>query len=177
MKIYYKILIIALFSLLGGIIGLFLTEKQSITTKYNSTIFTTVLSSDKNSSIEEKETSSHFFSEAILGWTLSPGFKKDINFDFSGRKQERSNLIFTLSASSKDESLKNSFILLDTIEDKLDKYNNQADTKFSLLSDNPLIKKFEPKKSYWGIMGVIAGFFIGLVLLEFFILFFYRRVS
>lgn len=175
MNIYYKVLVVVLFSILGGIIGLFLTEKQSITTKYNSTIFTSVLSSDINSSIEEKETASHFFAEAVLGWTLSPDFKKDIDFDFSGRKQERSNLIFTLSDSSEEESMKNSFLLIDNLQKKLDKYNNQANTKFSLLSDNPVIKKFEPKKSYWGIMGVIAGFFIGLVLLELSILFYNRR--
>lgn len=166
MKYLSSFLFVAVLSLLGGI-GAWALSSETVEEKsYEMTLFMTVLSSDEDSSIQEKETAAHFFAEAVLGWTLSPAFTEELNFSLFSRKQERGNIVFQFSSESPDELKKMQNHFQRILEKKLSHYNSLANTQFSLLLDNPVIEEKTPKKSFWTMGGLIAGFFLGLFLLE-----------
>ncbi len=173
MNIYIKIAFVACTALVGSFIGWQKSNSEINTTQYETVIFGTVLSSDELSSVEEKETSSHFFAEAILGWTLAPDFKNQLNFGISSRKQERGNIIFEFTSLSKEKAEVKTEKFIQLLGAKLKEYNMRAKTQFDLLLDNPVTTEKSPHKSFWTMGGGIAGFFFGLFIIEFFV--FFRR--
>jgi hypothetical protein len=173
MNIYVKIAFVACTAIVGSFIGWQKSNIEISTIQYETVIFATVLSSDIDSSVEEKETSSHFFSEAILGWTLAPSFKNNLGFSISSRKQERGNIIFEFTSDSENIAKNNANKFIKNLEYKLQKYNNLANTKFNILLDKPVITEKSPHKSFWTMGGGIAGFFFGLFAVELYI--FLRR--
>ncbi len=166
MNIYIKIAFIILFTGLGSIIGWQKSNSIINPTEYETVLFATVLSSDAQSSIEEKETASHFFSEAILGWTLSPAFKQSLSFDISSRKQERGNIIFRFISPSQTLAQDRATTFISVLRAKLKQYNTVAKTQFNILFDPPITTEKSPHKSFWTIGGAISGFFLGLFFLE-----------
>lgn len=166
MKLFYSFLFVAIFTAVGAGAAWFFTQNSVAEKSFESTLFMTVVTSDENSSVEEKETSAHFFAEAVLGWTLSPAFVNEVGFPFSSRKQERGNIIFQISGTSPEDLKRKKNIFESVLEKKLSRYNDLAKTRFSLLLDNPVIEEHIAKKSFWTMGGAIAGFFIGLFLLE-----------
>lgn len=166
MKLFYSFIIIIFFTIIGALTAWFFTNSTVAERSFKTTLFMTVLSSDSGSSIEEKETASHFFAEAVLGWTLSPTFVNDLGFPLFSRKQERANIIFQFTGSSHEELKKMQKKFELQLEKKLSRYNSLAKTRFALLLDHPSIEEKIPKKSFWTMGGGIAGFFIGLFLVE-----------
>ncbi|HID92391.1 TPA: hypothetical protein EYG96_03270 [Candidatus Gracilibacteria bacterium] len=173
MNTYVKISAIAVTTLIGSFIGFQKSNTEINTTQYETVIFATVLSSDELSSVEEKETASHFFAEAILGWTLAPDFKNQLNFGISSRKQERGNIIFEFTSLSEKTAEVKTEKFITTLNYKLSQYNTSAKTQFKLLLDTPITTEKSPNKSFWTMGGGIAGFFFGLFATELFI--FLRR--
>jgi len=168
MNLYIKISFIICFTILGSFIGWYKSNSK-VTTQYETVIFATVVSSDNNSSVEEKETSSHFFAEEVLGWTLAPNFKNNLNFEFSGRKQERGNIIFTFVSETKDIAKINAKKLIHFLEIKLQNYNLLANTQFHLLLEDPVITVKNLHKSFWIMGGGVFAFFFSLFIIELFI--------
>ena len=175
MKTYLKISVIALTTIIGSVIGLQKSNSEVTTTQYETVVFATVLSSDTQSSVEEKETASHFFSEAVLGWTLSPDFKNKLQFDISSRKQERGNIIFEFTSVSEQKAKTKTETFLKTLKDKLSRYNTAANTQFNLLLDTPITTEKSSHKNFWTMGGGIAGFFFGLFATELFIFFYAQK--
>ena len=173
MNIYVKSAFVLCTTIIGSFLGWQKSNSEVGTLQYETVLFGTVLSSDELSSVEEKETSSHFFAEAILGWTLSPAFKENLNFPLSSRKQERGNIIFEFTSDSEEKSLEKTQKFRKILETKLQQYNTQANTKFNILMDKPITKEKSPHKSFWTMGGAIFGFFFGLLILELFL--FIRR--
>lgn len=167
------ILIIGVLTGGGFVMGKIFAENTNNITQYETTIFTTVLTRDIDSSVEEKETAAHFFAEAILGWTLSPYFSENLGFSISSKKQERGNIIFQFTSASQEESRERvkKFELL--ITKKLETYNQNAQTQFALLSDPAQTKEKMLQQNMWSVIGAAIGFFLGLITLE--ILRFFRR--
>jgi len=166
MKLFYSFLILLFFTIVGSLTAWVFTSKTVAERSFESTLFMTLVSSDENSSVEEKETASHFFAEALLGWTLSPAFVENLGFPISSRKQERANMVFQISGVSPEDLKEKQKIFESVLEKKLSQYNTLANTRFSLLLDRPVIEERIPKKSFWTMGGGIAGFFLGLFLLE-----------
>lgn len=158
--------IIAFLTVIGFGVGMIWATEQQEAPVYEATFFTTVLSADEQSSIEEKETASHFFAEAILGWTLSPYFTETLGFSLSSKKQERGNIIFQFSSSSHKQTQEYANTLESLLSAKLTQYNASAKTQFMLLSDPVQIQPKTAKQSMWSIIGAGIGFFGGLLLLE-----------
>ena len=159
-------LFVGFLTVCGALAGWLWSEDSSSTTYYETTLFSMVLSSDDLSSVEEKETASHFFAEAVLGWTLSPAFRSDLGFDMFSRKQERANMVFEISSSSEQEAVERTQTFIDVMTKKLNSYNEKAKTQFAILFDAPQTSQKEVKKSYWTVGGMAGGFFLGLMLLE-----------
>ncbi len=169
MNIYGKIGFVVCTTLIGSLFGFQKSNSEISTVNYETVLFATVLSSDADSSVEEKEASSHFFSEAILGWTLSPYFKEEVGFSFSGRKQERGNIIFEFTSTTEEKADEKTQKFITTLADKLTKYNERAVTQFDILLDPAFTTVKNPHKSFWTMGGGIAGFFFGLFLVEVYI--------
>lgn len=164
--IFLKVLFIGFLSFIGFWAGNTIAHEQAQQKEYNNILFTTVISGDENSSVEEKETASHFFAEAILGWTISPTFIKNIGFSLSGKKQERGNIIFQFASKTPEEGQTRSEILSKEINTKLKQYNNRAKTEFVLLFEPLQTEEKQFKKFSWGIIGAMLGFFIALFMIE-----------
>lgn len=158
--------IVFFLTVIGFGAGMIWAKNQQTEPVYEATFFTTVLSADTNSSVEEKETASHFFAEAILGWTLSPYFTETLGFPVSSKKQERGNIIFQFSSPSHTQTEAYSKKLESLLSAKLSQYNTSSNTQFILLSDPVQIQPKTVKQSMWSIIGAGLGFFGGLMLLE-----------
>lgn len=165
-QVFSSAVFVGVCAALGALMGWGVSMQQNTEAYYETVLFSTVLSSDDISSVEEKETASHFFAEALLGWTLSPAFTNQLGFPITSRKQERANVIFQFTSASQDESAQRLEIFSDTLRNKLNMYNTQAKTQFSVLFDAPVTEEKRAKKSFWTVGGMAGGFFLGLVVLE-----------
>jgi hypothetical protein len=80
--------------------------------------------SNEQSSYEIQRASEHF-SDVILGWTIEPGFSKELEletgrkFTFTGQRQEKQNLIFKLETKESEDSK----LFLQVLQKRLDAYN------------------------------------------------------
>ncbi len=153
---------------LGFLAGSFLAGEKAAQKSYNNVLFTTVLSADENSSVEEKETASQFLAEAVIGWTLSPAFTSSLDFSIAGKKQERGNLVFQFDSASKEEGLTRSAAIKGRLLEKLEAYNAAARTSFGMLFEPVQTTEKQFKSFSWGVLGAMLGFFIVLVGLELF---------
>jgi len=166
MKYGRTAIILFITTFIGFLVGTFLAQQKTVQMEYNNTLFTTVISADKESSIEEKETASHFFAEAVLGWTISPQFTNQLGFSISGKKQERGNIIFQFSSKTKEEGFTKSQEIQKNLNAKLNTYNIQAKTEFSFLFEPIFTNQKQFKQFSWGLLGAMLGFFGGLVSFE-----------
>lgn len=158
--------VIVFFTLIGFFVGSQIAYQKTTQKEFTNVLFTTIYSADPQSSGEEKETSAHFFSEEVLGWTISPSFTNALDFSISGRKQERGNIIFQFSSDTKQQGIERSTQLMNAITSKINTYNQNAKTAFGLLPE-PLYTEEKHFKTFsWGTLGALIGFFLALVFLE-----------
>lgn len=88
------------------------------------------------SSYEIQRASEHF-SDVVLGWTVEPGFSSELNekidgeYSLSGQRQEKQNLIFTVSGSSElVNSSEEAEQLVELIQSRIDEYNNSTNAAY-----------------------------------------------
>lgn len=159
----FSIITIAVFLILGLLGGYAAAEKKYSTPTYSVTLFSTLVSRDKNSDVSSREQASTYFGESIIGWTLSPNFTDSLGFGVGARKQERQNIVFQFSSVSEAEGKNRAKIFQEKISEKLEKYNTQSQSDFLLMIDTPSISENNPKKIFWVIGGGILGLFFGLL--------------
>lgn len=97
---------------------------------------------NESSSYEVQRAVEHF-SDVILGWTVEPSFKSDFNqifgdgFSFSGKRQEKQNLLFTIYADPlvTSEGIEYGNILVDLIDERLADYNSSTNSAYVIAID------------------------------------------
>lgn len=77
----------------------------------------------------DHQRASEHFANVILGWTVEPSFAQEFGtIPFTGRRQEKENLLFTLRSNDPDDL--NRFLAL--IQLRLDEYNAASQTSYQL---------------------------------------------
>lgn len=79
----------------------------------------------ESSSYELQRAAEHF-SDMVLGWTLEPGFELGEDLSFSGRRQEKQNLLFVIDSSEESDGL----LLLEAIESRINTYNSLSNAQY-----------------------------------------------
>ncbi|MFT7183962.1 MAG: hypothetical protein ACI9QC_000288 [Oceanicoccus sp.] len=79
----------------------------------------------ESSSYELQRAAEHF-SDMVLGWTVEPGFELRDDLVFSGRRQEKQNLLFTIESESEADGV----LLLEAIQTKIDTYNDASESEY-----------------------------------------------
>jgi hypothetical protein len=80
---------------------------------------------NENSSYELQRAAEHF-SDMVLGWTVAPGFGLEGDVAFSGRRQEKQNLLFMLESADENDA----YLLLDQIDSNIQSYNETSGTNY-----------------------------------------------
>lgn len=92
----------------------------------------------ETSSYEILRATEHF-SDIVLGWTAEPSFAKDFaqavgeDYSFSARRQEKSNLLFTVSGPVETEGTAITFVSL--LSERLSEYNSATGAGFVVAFD------------------------------------------
>src|SRR3989344_1351098 len=69
------------------------------------------------------------FSDIILGWTVAPDFADEFEFSFTGQRQEKQNLIFTVEGVSNIDPARE---LVSLISSRLAGYNEIAHSSYQV---------------------------------------------
>ena len=69
------------------------------------------------------------FSDIVLGWTVEPGFADEFDFSFTGQRQEKQNLIFTVEGVSNIDPARE---LVSLISSRLAGYNEIAHSSYQV---------------------------------------------
>ena len=116
---------------------------------------------NEDSSYEIQRAVEHF-ANVILGWTVEPSFAEEFDAaEFSGRRQEKQNLLFTVRTDEVREMKE--FVHL--IEKRLDEYNDASNSGYVLA-----VKRYsvvEPERAEFRmILGIVlvSLIFVGLIL-------------
>jgi hypothetical protein len=113
------------------------------------------------SSYEVLRATEHF-SDIVLGWTAEPSFAKDFSqavgedYSFSARRQEKSNLLFTISGPVESEGV--ALTMVSLIEERLSEYNAATGAGYVVALDREML--VSSTESNW-------RFSVGLTLLVF----------
>lgn len=127
---YSKILI---FVLIASFVGGLIYVKNAPEPEPKSLIMATVsldqYQFEETLSSYDHQRASEHFANVILGWTVEPSFADEFGeIGFSGRRQEKQNLLFTVH--SDDQLELDRFVTL--IRQRLDEYNSASSTEYSL---------------------------------------------
>ncbi|MEI7510895.1 MAG: hypothetical protein WCJ84_01915 [Candidatus Peregrinibacteria bacterium] len=129
-------------------------------------LFATLVSADRDSSISEKEGATNFFAETIIGWTHSPAFRNEVlqgkNGNFSGQKQERQNMVFTISTSNAEEANQLSQSLTQSLNAQLADVNRVSETMYRIIFSPLQVTENSPKSLWRIVAGAIFGGIIGI---------------
>lgn len=89
------------------------------------------------SSYELMRAAEHF-GDVVLGWTLDPAFKLEVNdlaayeLEVNGQKQEKQNMIFYISAAPEEFSSQAGVAVETAIRARLEEYNSNTNSSFVL---------------------------------------------
>lgn len=90
---------------------------------------------NENSSYEIQRATEHF-SDVVLGWTIEPSFEMEVeevagyNLDVTGRRQEKQNLLFTISAEPTEFDEQGGEAFLNVLGERLAEYNGATNAGF-----------------------------------------------
>ncbi len=129
-KIHFKILVIVLIaSFVGGLIYVKNAPEPESKSLISATVALDQYQFEETLSSYDHQRASEHFANVILGWTVEPSFADEFGeIDFSGRRQEKQNLIFTVH-TDEDAEL-DRFVSL--IQQRLDEYNVASQTEYTL---------------------------------------------
>jgi hypothetical protein len=150
----------------GGIIAL-LFSALTQHTKYETITFITVVSSDEDSSVSEKESAANFFTETLIGWTRDPSFQEEVMAmskipgNFSLQRQERRNLVLITSSERENHSdiiLKEA---LKTLQERIYEHNIISKTNYDLIIAPATNNQKNPTLLFGFLGGLVLGMFFG----------------
>jgi len=131
MKRAWKNYIVALLvaGIIGLICGLSYSSRQDEVLERHALTMTLAASPlpNETSSYELQRAAEHF-SDMVLGWTVAPGFDLESGADFSGRRQEKQNLIFFVESSDQTDAVD----LLQKIEFEINDYNSNTGVEYKI---------------------------------------------
>ena len=122
------------------------------------------------------EEADSYFTETVQGWTMDPAFINDIydyvgwvrddSLSVSARKQERQNLIMSVTTYSIENVEEVASGALGVLEERMGSYNETMDTSYKIANPTITILTHEPKVLMNGATGFVFGvlFVIGFVL-------------
>lgn len=84
----------------------------------------TELAVDQN--VHDIQRAEEHFSDMVLGWSVAPDFNEEFEYNYSGRRQEKQNLIFTID--TKEREVSESFA--DELEERINEYNQATGGSF-----------------------------------------------
>lgn len=126
-KKYFATFLIA--GIIGLICGLSYTSKQEDTLERHALSMTLAATPLENeSSSYELQRAAEHFSDMVLGWTVSPGFELDSGADFTGRRQEKQNLLFFVESNEEKDAAD----LLNKVNAKIENYNSSAGVSYTI---------------------------------------------
>lgn len=99
-----------------------------INPKYERLVFVSIgfqQPNDLTTTAEVWTEANDYITESIQGWLIDPGFKNGIPYDFSlsVRKQEKQNLLLSVSAADPDTAQKAATAVLENLQKAITEYN------------------------------------------------------
>lgn len=153
-------------TIIGGVFALiFSIFTQHI--KYQSITFITVVSSDENSSVSEKESAANFFSETLIGWSRDPSFQQEvmavskISGNFSLQRQERRNLVLITSSEIESHTPIIQKEALKALQKRIYEHNQISKTNYDLIVSSATNNQKSPDLVFGFLGGSILGMFLG----------------
>ncbi len=129
-------------------------------------LFGTLVSADRESSVSEKESATNFFAETIVGWTHSPAFRTAVltgqNGDFSAQKQERQNMVFTITAPDEIAVKNLSEALTHGLNAQLADVNRVSETVYKIIFSPVSVSVLSPRMFLRILSGAIFGVVFGI---------------
>lgn len=160
MKISWKpYLIFSLAVVLLGLVGGLVYVNQQPDTQEQTALYVTVAAQplpNENSSYELQRAGEHF-SDLLLGWTVEPSFTLSDEVSFTGRRQEKQNLLFMIDSSDAAYSDE----LLTALESRIDTYNTAAQSSY-VIADHHTAALSTPLNK----MRIVLGFVLGALMLS-----------
>ncbi|MEK7146122.1 MAG: hypothetical protein AAB802_02965 [Patescibacteria group bacterium] len=125
---------------------------------------------NESSSYEIQRATEHF-SDVVLGWTIEPSFETEVeaitgyDVDITGRRQEKQNLLFTVSADPTEFDGEGGSAFLNVLGSRLAEHNGVTNAGYVIALSRMSLLTEETSSSRFLLGLTLLGFLLGASLL------------